>query len=165
MYFRCILGEETKWLFEPFPQNVGAYETKMIVHANSTRCPQAVTHLSTNRAQGNLTAVIGREPVFSTWYGRWLILHYSNKQCNLHRPFITKVQEFKISCPEIKWWYYVMVMSLSSYYSSGVILTYSCMNRFYSCSILFFWGGGWFPGLWILYADVSEHSVPSSYAV
>jgi len=33
-----------------------------------------------------------------------------------------KVQRFKISCPEIKWCH-VMVMSLSSYYSSGAMLT------------------------------------------
>ena len=38
--------------------------------ANCTRCSQAVTHPSTNRARRCLTSVIGREPVFSTWYGR-----------------------------------------------------------------------------------------------
>ena len=37
---------------------------------NSTRCSQAVTHPSTNRAQHCLTSVIGRELVFSMWYGR-----------------------------------------------------------------------------------------------
>ena len=37
---------------------------------NSTRGSQAVTHPSTNRAQCCLTSVIGRELVFSTWYGR-----------------------------------------------------------------------------------------------
>ena len=31
---------------------------------------QAVTHPSTNPAQRCLTSVIGRERVFSTWYGR-----------------------------------------------------------------------------------------------
>ena len=35
-----------------------------------TRYSQAVTHPSTDRARRCLTAVIGREPVFSTWYGR-----------------------------------------------------------------------------------------------
>ena len=40
-------------------------------NANSTWCSQAVTHPSTNHAQRCLTAVIRREPVFSTWYGRW----------------------------------------------------------------------------------------------
>ena len=39
--------------------------------ANGTRCSQAVTHPSTDRARRCLTSVIGREPVCSTWYGRW----------------------------------------------------------------------------------------------
>ena len=39
------------------------------VHANAHA--NAVTHPSTNRARRCLTSVIGREPVFSTWYGRW----------------------------------------------------------------------------------------------
>ena len=37
---------------------------------NSTWCSQAVSHPSTNQAQRCLTSVIGRELVFSTWYGR-----------------------------------------------------------------------------------------------
>ena len=37
---------------------------------NSTQCSQAVSHPSTNRARCCLTSVIGRELVFSTWYGR-----------------------------------------------------------------------------------------------
>jgi len=32
-----------------------------------------VGHLATNHAQGCLTAVIGGEPVFSAWYGRWFV--------------------------------------------------------------------------------------------
>ena len=36
----------------------------------NTEYSQAVTHPSTNSAQCCLTAVIGRELVFSTWYGR-----------------------------------------------------------------------------------------------
>ena len=39
--------------------------------ANSTRGSQAVSHPSTNRAQHCLTSVIGRELVYSMWYGRW----------------------------------------------------------------------------------------------
>ena len=38
--------------------------------AYNTRYSQAVTHPSTNRARRRLTSVIGRERVFSTWYGR-----------------------------------------------------------------------------------------------
>ena len=38
--------------------------------AYSTKYSQAVTHPSTNLAQCCLTSVIGRELVFSTWYGR-----------------------------------------------------------------------------------------------
>ncbi|GBP23692.1 hypothetical protein EVAR_80309_1 [Eumeta japonica] len=39
--------------------------------ANITRCSQAVTHPSTDRARRCLTSVVGREPVDSAWYGRW----------------------------------------------------------------------------------------------
>ena len=39
--------------------------------ANSTWCSQAVSHPSTIQAQRCLTSVIWREPVHSTWYGRW----------------------------------------------------------------------------------------------
>ena len=56
--------------------------------AYSTRCSQAVTHPSTNRAQRCLTSVIGRELVCSTWYGRryWIELtsrHMLNLKCRL----------------------------------------------------------------------------------
>ena len=37
--------------------------------AYDTRYSQAVSHLSTDRARRCLTSVIGRELVFSTWYG------------------------------------------------------------------------------------------------
>ena len=36
----------------------------------STRYSQEVFHPGTNRARRRLASVIGREPVFSTWYGR-----------------------------------------------------------------------------------------------
>ena len=39
---------------------------------NCTRSSQAVSHPSTTRARRCLTSVIGREPVYSTWYGRCL---------------------------------------------------------------------------------------------
>ncbi|KAF0749237.1 Uncharacterized protein FWK35_00025939, partial [Aphis craccivora] len=39
--------------------------------ANGTQCSQAVTHPSTNYDRRCLTSVIGRELVYSTWYGRW----------------------------------------------------------------------------------------------
>lgn len=45
-------------------------KTKNII-ANSIWCSQAVTHPSTNQTQRCLTSLIGREAVFSTWYGRW----------------------------------------------------------------------------------------------
>ena len=38
--------------------------------AYDTRYSQAVSHPSTNRARCCLTSVIGREPVYSAWYGR-----------------------------------------------------------------------------------------------
>ena len=38
--------------------------------AYNTRVSQAVTHPSTKRARRCLTSVIGREPVYSAWYGR-----------------------------------------------------------------------------------------------
>lgn len=38
--------------------------------AYDTGYSQAVTHPSTNPARQGLTSVIGREPVFSLWYGR-----------------------------------------------------------------------------------------------
>ena len=48
-------------------------------NANSTRGSQAVTHPSTNRARRCLISVIGREPVLSTWYGRWRMSHQSSR--------------------------------------------------------------------------------------
>ncbi|KAG8233045.1 hypothetical protein J437_LFUL004266 [Ladona fulva] len=40
-------------------------------YASSRLNSEAVTHPSTIRALRCLTSVIGREPVFSSWYGRW----------------------------------------------------------------------------------------------
>ncbi|ESO86401.1 hypothetical protein LOTGIDRAFT_78529, partial [Lottia gigantea] len=50
-----------------YSQIKGKYQQKGVY---STRCSQAVTHPSTNRARRCLTSVIGRELVLSTWYGR-----------------------------------------------------------------------------------------------
>ena len=52
----------------------------------STRYSQAVTHPSTNRARRCLTSVIGREPVYSTWYGRrhWKMAHKPIYVCAFH---------------------------------------------------------------------------------
>ncbi|ESO86399.1 hypothetical protein LOTGIDRAFT_76955, partial [Lottia gigantea] len=50
-----------------FSKIKGKYQQKGVY---STRCSQAVTHPSTNRARRCLTSVIGRELVLSTWYGR-----------------------------------------------------------------------------------------------
>ena len=52
--------------------------------ANSTWCSQAVTHPSTNHAQCCLTAVIRREPVCSTWYGRWRITIRTRSDTSWH---------------------------------------------------------------------------------
>ena len=46
--------------------NEGEKKKRKKLKANSTWCSQAVTHPSTNQAQRCLTAVIGRELVFST---------------------------------------------------------------------------------------------------
>ena len=45
--------------------------------AYNTRYSQAVSHPSTNRALCCLTSVIGREPVYSAWYGRRLLFFQS----------------------------------------------------------------------------------------
>ncbi|ESO98699.1 hypothetical protein LOTGIDRAFT_101925, partial [Lottia gigantea] len=46
------------------------HQTKEKTGVYNTRCSQAVTHPSTNRARRCLTSVIGRELVLSTRYGR-----------------------------------------------------------------------------------------------
>ena len=59
---------------------------KMSKNVYNTMYSQAVTHPSTNMAQCCLTSVIGRELVFSTWYGRRQIFTLTNcldKKTNL----------------------------------------------------------------------------------
>ena len=48
-----------------------------ITKANSTWCSEVVSHPSTTQAQCCLTLVIRREPVYSTWYGSWLIFRHN----------------------------------------------------------------------------------------
>ena len=58
----------------------GAARQSRSTHANlgpawrkaddTLRCSQAVPHPSTNRALRRLTSEVGRDPVYSTWYGR-----------------------------------------------------------------------------------------------
>ena len=67
--------------------------------ANSTQCSQAVTHPSTNSAQCCLTSVIGRELVYSTWYGRRHLQELT--LANLKQ----KVWKKKLtSCKQTFWW-------------------------------------------------------------
>ena len=58
--------------------------------AYSTAYSQAVTHPSTNAAQRCLTSVIGRELVFSTWYGR---IQY----CEVKKVKLTLLDDFMLS--------------------------------------------------------------------
>lgn len=55
-----------------------------LLKVGDTRYSQPVTHASTDRAQRCLTAVIRREPVLSTWYGRRQLLIHSNYTSTQH---------------------------------------------------------------------------------
>ena len=57
--------------------------------AYSTGYSQAVTHPSTNPARRCLTSVIGREPVFSPWYGR---RHLVSVKCSTHQKLATRLR-------------------------------------------------------------------------
>ena len=46
-------------------------EIRQLKNGSNTKDSQTVTHSSTNLARRCLTSVFGREPVFSTWYGRY----------------------------------------------------------------------------------------------
>ena len=80
-----------------------------IKNDNDTRCSQAVTHPSTDRARCCLTSVFGRELVFSAWYGRCRWLPNSNST-TLSRSFIQLVAprkkgrgtgEIKVDCENV----------------------------------------------------------------
>ena len=120
--------------------------------AYNTWCSQAVTHLSTNHARRCLTSVIGREPVFSTWYGR---RHPLSKRI----VYIYLVQSHMIVYP-VEWlidlfiasidfywliWVILLMITLtnagSAHTSIGLILTASrCLSR---CFFRFFFSTKW----------------------
>lgn len=43
-----------------------------------TRCSRVISNPSTNRARRGLTSLIGREVVFSSWYGRNQLWSFNN---------------------------------------------------------------------------------------
>ena len=63
---KCTLTKKGKQFVEPDMNEDG--KERQNVYSNLYS--QAVTHPSTNRSQPCLTSVIGRELVFSRWYGR-----------------------------------------------------------------------------------------------
>ena len=85
---------------------------------NSTRCSQAVTHPSTNRAQRCLTSVIGREPVFSTWYGR----------CRRRRQKLGYMETWK--CEKSIFWHF-LIKALKNFPEPGELCSifWSCKGR------------------------------------
>ena len=77
--------------------------------AYNTRYSQAVSHPSTNRARRCLTSVIGREPVYSAWYGRrrWnrfirpFILEYELDPLLMVEGSSIKVEYIKLKTPSV----------------------------------------------------------------
>ena len=72
---------------------------------------QAVTHPSTNRSQPCLTSVIGRELVYSRWYGR---RHWSSRQKSI--AWSKSAKQLKESCPDEgqSWVFCFTLMPLSA---------------------------------------------------
>ena len=69
-----MIGVNSKFTMRVFVLFYSHCQNFLKSYANGTRCSQAVTHPSTNRAQRCLTSVIGRELVLSTWCGRCLTM-------------------------------------------------------------------------------------------
>ena len=104
------LLSECHFLFHEIPSRNSRDITKQSLtprakkNIYSTWCSQAVTHLSTNHARRCLTSVIGREPVFSTWYGRrhercWSKLYEPTTQFYM---LIVKFSSFQLDCIVLK---------------------------------------------------------------
>lgn len=71
--------------------NVYISKREVIEKASSTlRTSRAVTHPSTIRALRCLTSEFGRDPVFSSQYGRWQVSDLWSKRCNLQKKDIIK---------------------------------------------------------------------------
>ena len=61
--------------------------------ADSTRrCSQAVPHPSTNQALRRLTSEVGRDPVYSTRYGRQREMYPEMSHIFMKRPWLPKVR-------------------------------------------------------------------------
>ena len=69
--------------------------------AYSTEYSQAVTHPSTNSAQCCLTSVIGRELVYSTWYGR---RHLIQLTLAILKQKICLNNFWLVACNQTFWW-------------------------------------------------------------
>ena len=85
--YRCLNRDVHGLLFEsPRPgkkMNIQGSSTK----ADSTlRSSRAVPHPSTNRALRRLTSEVGRDPVYSTWYGRQRATCQFKTPCNSGGP-------------------------------------------------------------------------------
>ena len=74
---------------------------KKIRIAYSTEYSQAVTHPSTNSAQCCLTSVIGRELVYSTWYGR---RHLIQLTLAILKQKICLNNFWLVACNQTFWW-------------------------------------------------------------
>ena len=90
----------------------GWVDKKLLAKAYNTWDSQAVTHPSTNQAQRCLTSVIGREPVYSTWYGRRHLVLWP-------AVVIRSAYSYYINC-NTKWFLAVHKIFLSSNFVSSL---------------------------------------------